>query len=150
MTVTWHVNDLKNAHKDSLEVTTFINHFGIIQCHRRKVYRGKVHDYLGMDLNSSTANMLKIGMIKYMKKIHEDFPEEIKSAAAISAAEHIFNARKDNQDKILPEEKAQAFHHTPAQLLFLCTRPQPGIRKAVSFLCTRCKTPDEDNWGKLN
>ena len=68
------------------------------------VYKGKVHDYLGMDLDFSTADTLKFGMIKYIKKIHEDFPKEIKSAAATPAAEHLFNEREDKQDKILPEE----------------------------------------------
>ena len=89
-------------------------------------------------------------MIKYIKKIHEDFPKDIKSAAATPAAKHLWNIHEGNQDKILPEEQAQAFHHTTAQLLFLCARARPDIRTAVSFLCTRCKTPDEDNWGKLN
>ena len=86
------------------------------------VHRGKVHDYLGMDLDFSTANTLKIGMIKYIKKIHEDFPEDIKSAAAIRAANHLFNICKDNKDTLLPVEQAQTFHHTTTQLLFLCAR----------------------------
>ena len=113
------------------------------------VHRGKVHDYLGMDLDFSTANTLKIGMIKYIKKIHEDFPEDIKSAAATPAAEHLFNIREVSKDKILPEEQAQSFHHTTAQLLFLCARARPDIRTAVSFLCTRCTAPDKDDCGKL-
>ena len=101
------------------------------------VHRGKVHDYLGMDLDFNTANTLKIGMIKYIKKIHENFPEEIKSTTAIPAAEHLFNVREDNQDKILPEKQAQAFHHTTAQLLFLCARARPDIRMAVFHYCVR-------------
>ena len=79
MTVTWHVDDLKISHKDSREVTKFIKHFGDIYVDRMTVHRGKVHDYLGMDLNLSSPKVINIGMIKYIKKIHEDFPEEIKS-----------------------------------------------------------------------
>ena len=60
---------------DSLEVTQFLDHFGNIYGDGMTVHRGKVHDYQGMDLDFSTANTLKIGMIKYNKKIHEDFPE---------------------------------------------------------------------------
>ena len=75
MTVTLHVDDLKISHKDSTEVTKFIKHFGDIYGDRMTVHRGKVHDYLGMDLDSSSPKVLKIGMIKYIKKIHEDFPE---------------------------------------------------------------------------
>ena len=62
------------------------------------VHRGKVHDYLGMDLDFSTENKMKTGMIKNIKKIHEYFPEEIRSAAATPAAEHLFVVREDNQD----------------------------------------------------
>ena len=57
--------------------------------------------------------------------------------------------RDDNKDKLLPEEQAQSFHHITAKLLFMCARARPDIRTAVSFLCTRCKEPDEDDWGKL-
>ena len=52
-------------------------------------------------------------------------------------------------DKLLPEEVALDFHRTTAQLLFLSARASPDIRTAVSFLCSRTKAPDEDDWGKL-
>ena len=113
------------------------------------VHCGKVHDYLGMDLDFSTANTLKIGMIKYIKKIHEYLPEQIKSSAATPAAEHLFDLCEDKQDHILPEEKSRAFNHSIAQLLFLCACARPDIRMLVSFLCTICKAPDEDDWVKL-
>ena len=93
MTVTWHVDDLKIYHKDSRKVTKFIKHFGDIYGDRMKVHRGKMHYYLGIDLDFSSPKVLNIGMIRYIKKIHEDFPEEIKSSAAKPAAEHLFDVR---------------------------------------------------------
>ena len=114
MTVTWHVDDLKISHMDSNEVTKCIKHFKNIYGDRMTIHRGKVHNYLGMDLDFSSAKALKIGMIKYIKKIGEGFSEEIKSAAAMPAAEHLFNVCKVNKDKLLPEEQALAFHHTTA------------------------------------
>ena len=36
-----------------------------------------------------------------------------------------------------------------AQLLFMATRARWDIQTAVSFLTTRVKSPDEDDWGKL-
>ena len=137
MTVTWHVDDLKVTHMNSNEVTKCIKNFKKIYGNRMTVHRGKVHDYLGTDLDFSSVKALKIGMIKYIKKIHDDFPEEIKSAPATPAAEYLFDVHKDNRDKILPEEQALAFHHTPAQLLFLSARARPDTRTPVSFLCTR-------------
>ena len=65
------------------------------------------------------------------------------------AAEHLFDVREDKKYKLLPEEQAQEFHRTTDQLFFMCARARPDIRTAVSFLCTRYKEPDEDDWGKL-
>ena len=81
MTVTWHVDDLKISHMESDEVTKCIEHFKKIYRNRMTVRRGKVHDYLRMDLDFSSPKVLKIGTIKYIKKVIEEFPEEIKSVA---------------------------------------------------------------------
>eukprot|EP00957_Ditylum_brightwellii_P158588 12071421-Ditylum_brightwellii.AAC.1 len=149
MSVTWHVDDLKISHMEINKVTKCIEHFKKIYGNRMTAHCGKVHEYLGMDLDFSTPKVLKIGMIKYIKKIHEKFPEKIKSVAVTPAAEHLFEVRDDNKDKLLPEEQALAFHCTAAQLLFLSARTRPDIQTPVSFLCTRTRAPDEDDWGKL-
>eukprot|EP00957_Ditylum_brightwellii_P125349 9553750-Ditylum_brightwellii.AAC.1 len=80
-----------------------------------------------MDLDFSSPKVLKIGMIKYIKKIHKEFPEEIKSVAVIPAAEHLLEVRKDNKDKLLPKEQVLVFHRTTSQLLFLSARARPDI-----------------------
>jgi len=133
MTVTWHVDDLKISHMDSDEVTKCIDHFKKIYGEGMTIYRGKVHAYLGMDLDFSTPKVLKIGMIKYVKKVIEELPEQMKSVAVTPDAEHIFNVHKDNKDKILPEELVLVFHCIIAQLLFLSTRARPDVRTPVSF-----------------
>ena len=60
---------------------------------------------------------------------------------------HLFKVRKDGRK--LNEELADAFHHTVYQLLFAANRARRNIQTAVSFLTTRVKAPDKDNWGKL-
>eukprot|EP00957_Ditylum_brightwellii_P078825 5994130-Ditylum_brightwellii.AAC.1 len=77
MMVTWHVDDLKISHMKSNEITKCIEHFKKIYINRMTVHRGKVQEYLGMDLDFSSPKFLKFGMIKYIKKIHKEFPEEI-------------------------------------------------------------------------
>jgi hypothetical protein len=57
--------------------------------------------------------------------------------------------RDKKETKLLEEDQALAFHHTVAQLLFMCTRAQQDIQTAVAFLTTRVKNPDKDDWGKL-
>jgi hypothetical protein len=88
-------------------------------------------------------------MITYTSKLLTDFHEPITTSCATPAADHLFTIRKESKAKFLPEAQAQAFHHTVAQLLFLCKRTQRDIQTAVSFLTTRIKRPDKDDWGKL-
>jgi hypothetical protein len=45
--------------------------------------------------------------------------------------------------------KAKISHSTVAKLLFVAKRGRPDILLAVSFLTTRVKQPDEDDWKKL-
>ena len=42
------------------------------------------------------------------------------------------------------------FHHLEAQLLFMATWVRRDIQTTVAFFTTRVKSPDEDDWGKLN
>ena len=114
------------------------------------MYLGEVHDYLGIDLDYTGTRNVKISMIKYLKKIFVAFPEEITTTAETPAAEHPLKTgdREDNT-KALPEEQAQAFHHTVAQLLFLCMRARLDIQTAVLFLTKRVRAPYEHDWGKL-
>ena len=44
---------------------------------------------------------------------------------------------------------ARQFHQTTDQLLFLCKRSRPNVKTLVSFLTTRVKDPDVDDWGEL-
>ena len=69
--------------------------------------------------------------------------------SATPAADHLLSVRDADKAKYLPEEKAIAFHHTTAQLMFLSSRARRDIQTAVSFLTTRVKKPEEYDWGKL-
>jgi len=60
----------------------------------------------------------------------------------------LFKTRKDNGVK-LTWEKARLFHSTVAKLLFVAKRARPDILLTVSFLTTRVKCPDQDDWKKL-
>lgn len=149
MTVTWHVDDLKVSHKDPFEITMFAEYLAGIYGDKLTVHRGKIHDYLGMDLDFSKKGAVRVSMIKYLHKILEGFPEAISGTAATPAGENLFKVRDETDRKLLPEEQAQHFHRTVAQLLFLSCRARRDIQTAVAFLTTRVKEPDEDDWKKL-
>lgn len=49
----------------------------------------------------------------------------------------------------LGNDLSEEFHTTVAKGLFLCKRARPGLQPTISFLCTRVKEPDSDDWKKL-
>ena len=55
MTVTWHVDDLKVSHKDPFEINKFATYLSSIYGKKLLVKRGKVHDYLGVNLYLSES-----------------------------------------------------------------------------------------------
>ena len=69
------------------------------------VTHGKVHSYLGMDLDFSTQGTTKLSMIKYSVHILDGFPEVLTTSATYPAAEHLFQVLDDGKKK-LPEEQA--------------------------------------------
>ena len=89
MTVIWHVDDLKVSHKDPKEVDKFTKYLEGIYG-KLTLHRGKVHEYLGMDLDYSEKGKVKVLMIKYILKMIREFPEVISGSVATPAAEHLF------------------------------------------------------------
>ena len=108
-----------------------------------------VHDYLGMIFNFSVKGQVIINMIKYIKNIIADFPEEIVAMRMSLITDHLFTVWDKSLVKPLLEEQARAFHHASAQLLFLSAGARHDIQPATTFLTTRVRCPDEDDWGKV-
>ena len=92
-----------------------------------------------------------MSQIKYICDTISKFPERIKGSAPSPAGDNLFTVRPDDdpKKKYLPEELAQAFHRTTARLLFASQRARRDIQAALSFLTTRVKKLDVDDWGKL-
>lgn len=152
LTLTWHVDDLKVSHVDKTVVDEFIEwiqeKYGDVT--KVKPSRGKKHDYLGMKFDYSESGAIKIDMAGYIEKMIDKFPakEELGIAnAKTPAAEYLFKINKNGVK--LDSKKKEIFHTTVAKALFVCCRSRPDIRCTVSFLCTRVKEPDEDDWKKL-
>jgi hypothetical protein len=75
-----------------------------------------------MDLNFALDGIVQVSMITYTSKVISDLPEKIPSSCTLPAGDCLFTVRAALESKLLPEELVQAFHHTVAQLLFLCTQ----------------------------
>jgi hypothetical protein len=149
MTITWHIDDLKILHIDPFQITKFCQYLASIYGNNLVVHCSKIHKYLGMDLNYALDGVVQVSMIAYTSKVILDFPKSITTSCTSPAGDHLFIIRDASEAKFLLEEQAQAFHHTVVQLLFLCKCTQRNIQTAISFLTTRGKHPDKDDWGKL-
>ena len=73
-------------------------------------------------------------MREYVKKMIEDFPEELAKTAATPAAEFLFKT-SDNLT-LLTERQKETFHTFVAKGLFACKRARPDIQMATAFLTT--------------
>ena len=68
-----------------------------------------------MNLDFSEKGVVHIDMIPYIKKINDAFPEKITGVQSTPAGDRLFQVRRPDEAKYLPEEQARAFHHTTAQ-----------------------------------
>lgn len=149
LTVIWHVDDLKLSCKNGWEITKLLLYLKRIYGDGIVVHRGDKFTYLGMDLDYSEKGVFAISMEKYTDQVIDDFPEAITKSSPCPHNENLFRIREESDSRYLLEEQAIKFHHSVAQLVFLQKRARRDIQTAVSFLATRVKRPDEDDWGKL-
>ena len=149
-TIIWYVDDLKFSHVDSSVVTKMIeavkSEFG--KEYEVTVHRGKVHDYLGMQLDFSNKGKVVMTMRDYIDELIKEVPEDLLSGkASTPASNFLFNVNPKCSK--LGNETSVMYHHLTAKLLYLSKRVRPDILTAVSFLCTRVQEPDQDDWKKL-
>ena len=84
-----------------------------------------------MIFDYTEPGILQIDMMAYIKTIFEDFPEEITRSSPTPASDHLFKIRDKDDASFLPEEQAQKFYRTVAQLLFLSCRARPDVATPV-------------------
>jgi len=66
-----------------------------------------------------------------------------------AAPEGLFKTDIHDEPNLLNEVTEEFFHTTSAQALYLQKRGKPDIQTAVTFLCTRVRTPNENDYKKL-
>jgi hypothetical protein len=149
-TILFHVDDLKSSHKMKSVNDRFEKWLNSKYSNHRKVTatRGKVHNYLGMELDYRKRGELKINMTKYVENMLNNFPVQLgkKDVAKTPAADSLFNLGTGAK---LDTKRSEIFHTFVAKGLFLCKRARPDIQQAISVLCTRVKDPNQADWEKL-
>ena len=149
LTALWHVDDLKISCREKYEVTKLICYLQRIYGNKMTVHRGGKGKYLGMHLDFTEEGVFQVDMSDYIKGILDEFPEPIQKSSPTPHSDSLFTVKEESSSKPLCEDKAMQFHRTTAQLLFLCTRARRDIQTAVSFLTTRVKQPNEEDWVKI-
>ena len=94
LTITWHVDDLKASHVYEEELDQFVEwlktKYGL-DVNKLKVHKGKIHDYLAMNLNYIVKGQARINMIKCVKDMIKDFAEHMNKAHATPASKKLFS-----------------------------------------------------------
>ena len=70
MNICWNVEDLKVSHKDKNYVMLLAEKLAELYGLKTTVYRGKVHEYLGMDIDwDNVPGTMIVSIIKYLQKV---------------------------------------------------------------------------------
>ena len=115
-----------------------------------KLFRGKIHDYLGINLDYTIKGEVKITMISYIKEMIQKFCEHDPNPdkkEKTPAAEFLFKV--DDESRLIDNLRAKVFHTFVAKALFATKIYRPDIHTVVDFLTNRVRGPNEDDWKKL-
>jgi hypothetical protein len=149
-TIVFHVDDLKSSHKSKSVNDKFEKWLNSMYSKHGRVTatRGRVHDYLGMELDYGKRGELKINMTKYVKNMLNDFPVKLgkKDVAKTPAGVNLFNLGTGAK---LDTKRVEIFHTFVAKGPFLCKRARPDIQQAILVLCTGVRDPNQADWQKL-
>jgi len=151
VTIKTYVDDLKISAVEKNNITWVIDQLRIIY-REITVHNGDIHDYLGMIMeHDRESKTVRISITKYILETIEAFskekPEERLKMVTTPATNYLFRTRQDVEK--LSQRRAGIYHSTVAKLLFVAKRARPDILLAVSFMTTRVKNPDVDDWWKL-
>ena len=156
-TILWHVDDCKLSHQDTAVNDEFIEtlreeYESIFEdgSGQMTVSRGKKHTYLGMQLDFTVPGQVSVSMFDYIGEILELFDKEAPKCTGTKTSAAPSDLFKVNPDcNKLTTAKKEKFHSLVAKTLFATKRARPDTGTAISFLTTRVREPDEDDWTKL-
>ena len=146
-TIAWYVDDNKISHKNPAVVSDIISKieskFG-----KMTVTRGKVHDFLGMNITFTPNQTVEIRMENYVDEALADFDCVFTATGTTTPAQHgLFDI--DPNAPLLNTADSELFHRHVAKLLYLSKRGRTDIQLAIAFLTTRVSCSTTQDWNKL-
>lgn len=109
---------------------------------------GKIHDYLGLQINYSLPGKVVLSMFEYLENIVMEAPADLKP----NNCNYLCNANLFQVNKTSPKldpETTELFHRLVVRLLFAAKRSRPDIQLSVAFLCSHVKNPTKEDYRKL-
>jgi hypothetical protein len=103
-----------------------------------------------MQLDFTVPGQVSVSMLDYVREIVETFEKEAPLSVGTktsAAPADLFRVNPDST-KLTPERK-EKFHSLVAKTLFATKRARPDTATSISFLTTRVREPDVDDWSKL-
>jgi hypothetical protein len=157
MTICFHVDDYKLSHRKIKVMDSMIKY--LIQEYdsifedgygAMTVSRGKIHKYLGMTLDYTVCGQVKITMFDYIDEILTAFDKaEPKGGGAKTSAAPDSLFKVDENCEKLKQDKDVEIHNLVANTLYSTNQARPGTCTTITFLTTRVRAPDKDDWNKL-
>ena len=146
-----HVDNLICAHKDQCVLDNFIRELNGVFGKEKKLEETKcdMYEYLGLTIDFSMPGNVVFSMFDYLEDIIVEALLDLKMGPKhkTPASKNLFHI--ENMSALLCTEKAELFHQLVARLLFASKRARPDIQVVVAFLCTRVKSPTEEDYKKL-
>ena len=149
VTVQFHIDDLKVSHKDQAVLDDFLDdlrsEFG--QKDELIENKGLVHEYLGITIDYSIAGKVVFTMFNYLEDVIMEAADDLKNSRSYYPGNNQLFKVDDDSPRLLQKD-ADIFHCHVARLLFASKRAS-DIQVCVEFLCTRVKSPTEQDYKKL-
>jgi hypothetical protein len=156
-TICWHVDDCKLSHKDKTANDDFIQtlrdeYESIFEDGSGKmtVSRGKVHTYLGMKLDYGIKGQCAVTMFEYLEECIEAYDQATSHkhrTRTCAAPADLFVVQEDSEK--LSKKKGEQFHSIVAKVLFATKRARPDTGPPVSYLTTRVRESNRNDWSKM-
>ena len=110
----------------------------------------KVHKYLGITLDYTTVGQVNINMLDYTDKIIDAFNKAYQMVGSTKSSDARAIILKVNEDckKLIPS-KVWNFIIWWENIIFFTKQDRPDTCTTLSFLATRARKPENDNWAKL-
>ena len=115
-----------------------------------QVRRRKVHMSLGMTLDYTTHGQVNITMLEYIYEIlNASNKLDPMSGSTNSSAATVDLFKVNEYCKKVNTNLDVEFHHPVSKIFFSTKRASPYNCTSISYLTTRVREPEKDDWAKL-